>query len=142
MPRGRREHHDPLRGVGARRLAQQLDLGGAQGAIEQNRVPGTLRQQGLRHRDIRHHAGLAAPALQPPRHQRSLDALRRHQHDRLAGQIRRGECPLRRPSPSAAASGTDTSKVEPTPGWLSSVMRPPIRLTMRSEMLSPSPVPP
>ena len=46
------------------------------------------------------------------------------------------------PLPSEAASGTDTSKVEPTPGWLSSVMRPPMRLTMRSEMLRPRPVPP
>ena len=45
-------------------------------------------------------------------------------------------------SPSAAASGIDTSKVEPASGLLSSVMRPPMRLTMRSEMLKPSPVPP
>ena len=44
--------------------------------------------------------------------------------------------------PSAAASGIDTSKVEPAPGLLSSVMRPPMRLTMRSLMLKPSPVPP
>ena len=44
--------------------------------------------------------------------------------------------------PQQAASGTDTSKVEPVPGLLSSVMRPPIRLTIRSLMLSPSPVPP
>ena len=43
---------------------------------------------------------------------------------------------------SAAAKGIDTSKVEPSPGLLSSVMRPPIRLTMRSEMLRPRPVPP
>ena len=33
------------------------------------------------------------------------------------------------------ASGTATSKVEPLPGSLSSVMRPPMRLTMRSLML-------
>ena len=47
-------------------------------------------------------------------------------------------CPLL----SDAASGIDTSKVEPAPGLLSRVMRPPMRLTMRSEMLSPRPVPP
>ena len=40
-------------------------------------------------------------------------------------------------SVGGAASGTDTSKVEPAPGWLSSVMRPPMRLTMRSLMLEP-----
>ena len=45
-------------------------------------------------------------------------------------------------APSAAASGIETSKVEPAPGLLSSVMRPPIRLTMRSLMLRPRPVPP
>ena len=39
-------------------------------------------------------------------------------------------------------SGTATSKVEPLPGSLSSVIRPPMRLTMRSLMESPSPVPP
>ena len=43
---------------------------------------------------------------------------------------------------SDAASGIDTSNVEPIPGLLSSVIRPPIRLTMRSLMLRPSPVPP
>ena len=46
------------------------------------------------------------------------------------------------PASSEAASGIETSKVEPTPGLLSSVMRPPIRLTMRSLMLRPRPVPP
>ena len=34
------------------------------------------------------------------------------------------------------------AKVEPVPGVLSSVIRPPMRLTMRSEMLKPRPVPP
>jgi hypothetical protein len=43
---------------------------------------------------------------------------------------------------SEAGKGIDTSKVEPSPGLLSSAMRPPIRLTMRSEMLKPRPVPP
>ena len=38
--------------------------------------------------------------------------------------------------------GIDTSNVEPAPGLLSSVMRPPIRLTMRSLILNPNPVPP
>ena len=39
-------------------------------------------------------------------------------------------------------SGTATSKVEPLPGSLVSVIRPPMRLTMRSLMARPSPVPP
>jgi hypothetical protein len=43
---------------------------------------------------------------------------------------------------SDAASGIDTSKVEPAPSSLCSVMRPFMRLTMRSLMLRPRPVPP
>ena len=101
MPRRRREHHDPLRRMRARGFAERFDFGGTERVVDQNGVPGALGQQRLRHLDIRNHAGLAAPALQPPRHQRGLDALRRHQHDRLAGQIRRDER-LRLPSLSAA----------------------------------------
>ena len=41
-----------------------------------------------------------------------------------------------------AASGIATSNVEPAPGSLSSAMRPPMRLTMRSRIARPSPVPP
>ncbi len=44
--------------------------------------------------EIRDHACVAAPALQPPGDQRCLDALRRDQHDRLAGQIGRRQCSL------------------------------------------------
>ena len=46
------------------------------------------------------------------------------------------------PSTSAALSGIENSNVAPDPSALSSVMRPPMRLTMRSLMLKPRPVPP
>jgi len=45
MARRRRQHHDPLRRVRARGVTQQFDVGSAQGLIEQNGVPGPLRQQ-------------------------------------------------------------------------------------------------
>jgi hypothetical protein len=68
VARGRREHHDAVGRVAPRGVAKPLDLG-IQRAIDQDRVPGTFRQQRLRHRRVRYQAGLAAPALQPPRHQ-------------------------------------------------------------------------
>ena len=91
MPGGRRERHDALGGMDAGGFAQGGDFARAEGVVEQHGVPGAFRQQGPRRRQIRHHAGLAAPALQPPGDQRCLDALRRHQHDRLIGQVRRHE---------------------------------------------------
>ena len=42
----------------------------------------------------------------------------------------------------APANGSETVKVEPAPTSLSSEMRPPMRRTIRSLMLRPSPVPP
>ena len=88
MPGGGGEQDDAPRCMAPRRVGQPFDLIGAPCVIDQNGVPCPLRQQCLRHRDIRHHAGLAAPALQSPGHQRGLDGLRRHQHDRFAVQIR------------------------------------------------------
>ena len=42
----------------------------------------------------------------------------------------------------AAGSGSSTENVLPTPGSLSTQMRPPINSTRRAEMVKPSPVPP
>ena len=71
----------------ARGLTEPFDIGQPQRVIDQHGVPGALRQQGLGDVGVGKHAGLSAPALQPPRGQRGLDALWRDQHDRLAGEI-------------------------------------------------------
>ncbi len=87
MPRRRREHHDPLRRVDAGRFPQPLDGIDAERAIDQHGMPGALRQKRAGDVRVRDQAGLAAPALQPPRDQGGLDGLRSDQHDRLATEV-------------------------------------------------------
>ncbi len=68
-------------------LAEPRDFGRIDGVVDQDGVPRPLGQQRLGGAGICRHAGLRAPALQPPRGQGGLDAVGRHQHDRLAGEI-------------------------------------------------------
>ena len=68
-------------------VTQRFGGMGTERMIDQHGVPGALGQQGQGDVDVRDHAGLRAPALQSAGRQRRLDALRRHQHDRLAAQV-------------------------------------------------------
>src|SRR5581483_800776 len=95
-----------------------------------------LRQQRARNRRVGGRANAGAPAAEPAREQRRLDLGRDGDHHRAAVQIRRGEVV------DAAGNGTVTLKVAPSPGALSTAMRPFMRSTMRLEIASPRPVPP
>ena len=132
MALARRDEHDAPRvgdrGDTRRRL-------GADRMIDQHRVPVPLREHvGEMRREV-HRA--RAPARQPPLDQRGFDAGGRDDQHRPAGEIGRRGAGAR--PPSAGGSGTMARKLEPSPGALSTSMRPPMRSTMRREIARPEP---
>ncbi len=92
LPRRRREHHDALGGMKPRGFGRALRCRPAPSAwsirtaCQERSGSSACATSASETMQV-----WRAPALQPPRDQRGLDALRRHQHDRLAGEIRRGE---------------------------------------------------